>query len=117
MIEGSLSLGAFVAFNAYLLRLGRPMSFLGRIIDEYHRAIASLCRIEAVLRQEPQDGDGEDGEPIRGEIEFRHLHFDYNGTRCAPRCRYQGSSGQDAGGRWPSRLGQDYAGAASAAAD
>ena len=79
MIEGSLSLGAFVAFNAYLLRLGWPMSFLGRIIDEYHRAIASLCRIEAVLRQEPQDGDGEDGEPIRGEIEFRHLHFAYNG--------------------------------------
>ncbi len=81
VIEGSLSLGDFVAFNAYLLRLGRPMSFLGRMVDEYHRAVASLRRIEAILRQEPQDGTGvgEDGEPIRGEIEFRHLHFSYNG--------------------------------------
>ena len=81
VIDGSLSLGDFVAFNAYLLRLGRPMSFLGRMVDEYHRAVASLRRIEAILRQESQDGAGagEDGEPIRGEIEFRHLHFAYNG--------------------------------------
>jgi ATP-binding cassette subfamily B protein len=82
VIEGSLSLGDFVAFNAYLLRLGRPMQFLGRMVDEYQRAAASLRRIEAVLREEPQTGaeDGEaDGEPIRGQIEFRHLHFAYNG--------------------------------------
>ena len=81
VIEGSLSLGHFVAFNAYLLRLGRPMSFLGRMVDEYLRAVVSLRRIEAILRQEPQDGTGvgEDGEPIRGEIEFRHLQFSYYG--------------------------------------
>ena len=81
VIEGSLTLGDFVAFNAYLLRLGRPMEFLGRMVDEYQRAIASLRRIEAVLDEESQAGveDGGEGEPIRGEIEFRHLHFAYNG--------------------------------------
>ena len=81
VIEGSLSLGDFVAFNAYLLRLGRPMGFLGRIVDEYHRARTSLRRIEAILREKPQPAgaDAGDGAPIRGEIEFRHLHFAYDG--------------------------------------
>jgi ATP-binding cassette subfamily B protein len=81
VIEGSLSLGAFVAFNAYLLRMGRPMMFLGRIVDEYQRAIASLRRIEAVLGEAPQEKKKADagGPPIKGEIEFRHLHFAYNG--------------------------------------
>ena len=81
VIEGSLSLGDFVAFNAYLLRLGRPMEFLGRIVDEYHRARTSLRRIEAILREKPQPtgANAGDGAPIRGEIEFRHLHFAYDG--------------------------------------
>ena len=83
VIDGSLTLGDFVAFNAYLIRLGRPMMFLGRIVDEYQRAAASLLRIEAILHQEPQarGGDLEGQTRIRGEIEFRHTHFSYNGQR------------------------------------
>ena len=80
VIEGSLSLGAFVAFNAYLLRMGRPMMFLGRIVDEYQRAVASLRRIEAILHERPQMDDGDDdGGAIRGEVEFRDLDFSYDG--------------------------------------
>lgn len=80
VIEGSLSLGAFVAFNAYLLRMGRPMMFLGRIVDEYQRAVASLRRIEAILHERPQiDDGGDDRGVIRGEIEFRDLYFSYDG--------------------------------------
>ena len=81
VIEGTLSLGAFVAFNAYLIRMGRPMMMLGRIVDEYQRAVASLRRIRAVLDAEPQDRGlvGEHETPIQGEIEFRHTHFAYDG--------------------------------------
>ena len=80
VIEGSLSLGAFVAFNAYLLRMGRPMMFLGRIVDEFQRAVASLRRIETILHETPQADEGDEGgASIRGEIEFRHLNFAYNG--------------------------------------
>ncbi|MDP6039081.1 MAG: ABC transporter transmembrane domain-containing protein, partial [Candidatus Latescibacteria bacterium] len=78
VIEGSLSLGAFVAFNAYLLRMSRPMSMLGRIVDEYQRSVASLTRIEAVLQEPSQNfGDDEGGAPLGGAIEFRDV------TRCA----------------------------------
>ena len=81
VIDDSLSLGSFVAFNAYLIRMGRPMMMLGRIVDEYQRSVASMGRIMAVIREVPQIADGADVADltIRGEIEFRHLSFAYNG--------------------------------------
>ncbi len=79
VIDGGLSLGAFVAFNAYLTRLGMPMMLLGWIVDEYQRCRASLGRLEEIFAVEPQVGQGLVGEaaPIRGEIEFRHADFSY----------------------------------------
>lgn len=80
MIEGSLTLGAFVAFNTFLIRLGRPMTLLGRMVDEYGRAITSMARISAILNETPQETEGRLSQPpppIRGEIEFRNLHFAY----------------------------------------
>lgn len=80
VIEGTLTLGAFVAFNAYLIRLSRPMMMMGRIVDEYQRAMASMLRIESVLKEQPQpDQYQDDGLAIKGEIEFRRASFAYNG--------------------------------------
>ena len=81
VIDGTLTLGSFVAFNAYLIRIGRPMMMLGRIVDEYQRAVASLRRIEAILHETPQPREAVDGGEfsIRGEIEFRHASFAYDG--------------------------------------
>ena len=86
VIEGSFSLGAFVAFNAYLIRLGMPMMLLGWIVDEYQRCRASLGRLEEIFAAVPQaalGGGEEPGEdaPIRGEIEFRQIHFAYDGQQ------------------------------------
>ena len=82
VIDGSFSLGDFVAFNAYLTRLGMPMMMLGFIVDEYQRCRASLGRLEDIFAEVPQVGltveaSSEDA-PIRGEIEFRHAHFAYD---------------------------------------
>ena len=80
VVEGTLTLGAFVAFNAYLIRISRPMMFMGRIVDEYQRAMASMLRIESVLGEEPQADQYPDGGlAIRGEIEFRGASFAYDG--------------------------------------
>ena len=80
VIEGTLTLGAFVAFNAYLIRMSRPMMMMGRIVDEYQRAMASMLRIESVLKEQPQpDQYQDDGLAIKGEIEFRRASFAYNG--------------------------------------
>lgn len=81
VIEGTLSLGAFVAFNAYLIRMSRPMMMLGRMVDEHQRAIASLTRIESITREKPQVLETtDDGERYRGEVEFRNVSFSYDGS-------------------------------------
>ena len=81
VMEGTITLGAFVAFNAYLLRLGRPMMLLGRMVDEYQRAVASLLRIQGVIGEPPQDIGAVPGAGpatgLRGEIEFRSVGFAY----------------------------------------
>ena len=80
VVEGTLTLGAFVAFNAYLIRMSRPMMMMGRIVDEYQRAMASMLRIESVLKEQPQpDQYQDDGLAVKGEIEFRRASFAYNG--------------------------------------
>jgi ATP-binding cassette, subfamily B, multidrug efflux pump len=81
VIDGMLSLGAFVAFNTYLIRLSRPMMMLGRIVDEQQRAEASMARIQAVLNADPQDYGNLDpsADEVKGEIEFRDVSFSYGG--------------------------------------
>jgi len=79
VLDGALSLGAFVAFNTYLIRIGRPMMMLGRMVDEQQRAAASLARIESVLSERPQPSEGSVPDDIRGELEFRGVGFAYDG--------------------------------------
>ncbi|MBT3602650.1 MAG: ABC transporter ATP-binding protein [Candidatus Latescibacteria bacterium] len=80
VIDGALTLGAFVAFNTYLIRLSRPMMMLGRIVDEQQRAEASMARIQAVLNYEPQNYGQYDpaADGVNGEIEFRDVSFTYD---------------------------------------
>ena len=83
VIEGRLTLGDFVAFNAYLTKLIFPMITLGWMIDRYQRGLASMKRIEEVLETEPEIEDSARVKgvgPPGGEIEFRNLTFAYNGA-------------------------------------
>ncbi len=54
VIDGSLSVGAFTAFYAYLLMLISPMQTLGYMLGAAQRATASGARIFEILDQEPQ---------------------------------------------------------------
>ena len=81
VIEGKITLGDFVAFNAYLMMLVRPMIMLGFIVNTFERGAASMDRINAILSEEPEIYDGENVKwnfkDIAGEIEFRNLNFSY----------------------------------------
>ncbi|MGB0605087.1 MAG: ABC transporter ATP-binding protein [Candidatus Latescibacterota bacterium] len=80
VIEGSFSLGAFVAFNAYLTQLIRPIMYSAWVIDRFQRALVAIRRINEVMDVEPEIRD-RNTQPIthsvRGEIEFRSLTFAY----------------------------------------
>ena len=81
VIEGKITLGDFVAFNAYLMMLVRPMIMLGFIVNTFERGAASMDRINAILNEKPEIYDGENVKwnfkDIAGEIEFRNLNFSY----------------------------------------
>ena len=81
VINGEMSLGDFVAFNAYLMMLIRPMITLGFIVNTFERGAASMERIQAILNEKPEIFDDEqvkwDIRDIEGEIEFRNLSFAY----------------------------------------
>lgn len=81
VIEGKITIGEFVAINAYLLMLVRPMITLGFIVNTFERGAASMGRMNAILNEKPEIYDGENVKwqikSIDGEIEFRELNFAY----------------------------------------
>ncbi|RKU25560.1 ABC transporter ATP-binding protein [Candidatus Poribacteria bacterium] len=81
VIQEKITIGEFVAFNAYLMMLVRPMITLGFIVNTFERGAASMGRMNAILNEKPEIYDGENVKwnikSIEGEIEFRNLHFAY----------------------------------------
>ena len=82
VLEGTMTLGEFVAFNGYLGMLTWPLMAVGHVVNQYQRGTAALSRIGEILdaRIAPGylgDGRGVSLQPIRGRIEFRNLNFAY----------------------------------------
>ncbi|MGH9870823.1 MAG: ABC transporter ATP-binding protein [Candidatus Polarisedimenticolia bacterium] len=78
VIEGRLSLGDFVAFNAYLAALVWPTFAFGWILNTFQRGAAALGRISEVLSAPAQVREPvgtEAGPPLHGAIEIRGLTF------------------------------------------
>jgi len=83
VIAGSMTLGEFVAFTAYLGLLVWPMIALGWVMGLYQRGMASMGRIIKILQKKPlveESPTPAQLPQIRGEIEFRNLSFSYPGT-------------------------------------
>ena len=104
VIAGRITLGDFVAFNAYLGMLTWPMIALGWVINIVQRGSASLGRINQIFEVPPEIDESIRIRPlfpspvgkrglqqdmpdaslhvpdVQGEIDIRNLTFRYNGT-------------------------------------
>ena len=83
VIQGTISLGDFVAFMVYLGRLTWPMIALGWVVNLLERGRASMQRLNYILDEIPAVKDSTDvvaDFEVQGSIEFRNLSFSYNGT-------------------------------------
>jgi len=82
VIGGSMTLGDFVAFSAYLLILIWPMAALGWVVGLYQQGKASLKRLEQILETRPVVNNATNAvsRKIKGKIEFRNLRFAYDST-------------------------------------
>jgi len=79
-IHGHATVGAILAFNAYLLMLQAPFQMLGMIIMMAQQAAASAKRIYEILDEEPTvvDRPGAiDLVECQGEVQFNSVDFRY----------------------------------------
>jgi ATP-binding cassette subfamily B protein len=80
-----ISPGDFVAFMLYLLMLTWPVIALGWVINIFQRGTASMGRIQEVLSAKPEISDDnaaadlQEATLVKGDLEFRHLNFSYDG--------------------------------------
>ncbi len=82
VVQGTISLGEFVAFSVYLTMLHWPMIALGWVVNLFERGEASMGRLLEILDAPAEIDEAAAGEPlaIRGDVEFRKLSFAYDGT-------------------------------------
>jgi len=84
VIHGTLTLGQFTAFYAYLLILISPMRTLGYMLSAAQRATASGARIFQVLDREPQITSPEPAPalpPGRGNVKLSGVGLTFDGAR------------------------------------
>ena len=81
-INGTITLGEFVAFYGYVLMLTGPMRMLGVSLGMAQRAVASGARVFEILDRAPAltARDGAPGlPPGGGRVELRDVSFAYDG--------------------------------------
>jgi ATP-binding cassette subfamily B protein len=83
VIDGDLSLGSFVAFNAYIGMLVWPLRVLGQRVTTLQKAVGASARISEVLEAEPQLRDPRHPEPlerpVRGDVLLSGVQFGHEG--------------------------------------
>jgi ATP-binding cassette, subfamily B, bacterial len=83
VIAGDLSLGSFVAFNAYVVMLVWPLRVLGQRVTTVQKALAASARIAEVLEVEPRLQEPrhprELERPPRGDVELAGVRFGHEG--------------------------------------
>jgi ATP-binding cassette subfamily B protein len=82
VLQGTMTLGEFVAFNGYLAMLTWPLMAVGYVVNQYQRGTAALARIFEVLDTPISARYHSVASPVppattSGAVEFRDLTFAY----------------------------------------
>lgn len=83
VINGTISLGDFVAFNSYLGMLTWPIMALGWVMNMIQRGKASMDRLNTIFDEVPEVRDEEPTAAVHslnGDIAIRDLTFTYPGA-------------------------------------
>ena len=83
VVGGQMDIGGFVVFNTYFAMMLAPMTNLGRIVEIWQKAFASMDRLDRIFSAESDIADAPDAmtdEVTRGEIEIKNLSFAYAGS-------------------------------------
>src|SRR5215216_3223657 len=86
VMDGTLTIGAIVAFNAYILMLAEPAQQLTGLVNAGGEAAAGAQRVFEVLDTNPAIQSPNPAvmpELLRGEVEFRNVELKYKDERTA----------------------------------
>ncbi|MBU1418922.1 MAG: ABC transporter ATP-binding protein/permease [Proteobacteria bacterium] len=81
-VQGTITIGDFVAFISYLFMLTWPMMAIGWVANLFQRGATSLARIKRIFDEEPELRDVVSSEPLpaqSGEMRLERLSFTYPG--------------------------------------
>jgi ATP-binding cassette subfamily B protein len=80
--DGTLGIGALVAFSSYVVMVQVPFRFIGHLVQMAQRGKASAIRVYEIF-DEPETiverADAVDLTGARGAVAFRDVHFGYGG--------------------------------------
>jgi ATP-binding cassette subfamily B protein len=79
VIQGDLTVGSFLAFNAYIAYLVWPLRVLGQRVTTLQKAVGASARISEVLEAEPKLREprhpAELERPVRGDVRLDSVRF------------------------------------------
>ena len=97
-IQGEVTVGALLAFSAYVIMLQAPFRMLGFLMMMSQRSAASAERIFEILDEKPEVADqpgARDLENPEGTVEFRDVSFSYaNGAEVLSRLNLKLEAGE-----------------------
>lgn len=79
-INGTISVGSYLAYTGMLTWIIWPMRNLGRLIVQLSTGMVSFGRVLEIIKQEREpldDGSADIPQKLRGEIEFKNIGFQY----------------------------------------
>lgn len=82
--EGQMTLGDFVAINAYLIQLFVPLNFLGFVYREIRRSVTDMARMFGFLEQNAGIKDAPAAQSLNTQsasVQFEHVEFGYGEKR------------------------------------
>lgn len=81
VINGTMTIGQMLAFNALLMRLVQPVRMLGWLVNMYSQASAAAQRVFEILDTQPDVRDLPGAAPlppIQGHVRFEDVSFSYD---------------------------------------
>ena len=96
VIQGSMTVGEFVAFMAYLSMLTWPTIALGWVINIFERGSASMGRMNQIFQSKPEVRDEGPStlSTLEGNIQVNNLTFSYNGAAVLKNVSFEIPSGR-----------------------
>lgn len=81
-LNNQLTVGEYTAFYTYSMLVTWPMRRLGQLVSDMGMATVAINRIFSILETEQENYEGKSfsEEKLKGDIEFRDVSFNYEGS-------------------------------------